>query len=88
MMLGTLGFSSVGIVFSALAVNTRAREMVLPVLFLPVVSPVIISVVECSSLALAGRSWSDMAVWLIILAAFDVIFLVVPFLIFPYVIEK
>jgi heme exporter protein B len=87
-LLGTVGFSAVGIVFSALAVNTRAREMVLPVLFLPVVSPVIISVVECSSLALAGRSWSDMTVWFIILAAFDVIFLVVPFLIFSYVIEE
>jgi heme exporter protein B len=78
----------VGIVFSALAVNTRAREMVLPVLFLPVVSPVIISAVECWSLALAGRSWSDMAVWLIILAAFDAIFLVLPFLVFSYVIEE
>jgi heme exporter protein B len=87
-ILGTIGFTAVGTVFSALAVNTRAREMVLPVLFLPVVSPVIIAAVESSALAVAGRSWSDMAVWLIILLAFDTIFLVVPFLVFSYVIEE
>jgi heme exporter protein B len=87
-ILGTLGFTAVGTVFSALAVNTRAREMVLPVLFLPVVSPVIIAAVEASSLALAGKSWSDMTVWLIILLAFDAIFLVVPFLVFEYVVEE
>jgi heme exporter protein B len=78
----------VGTVFSALAVNTRAREMVLPVLFLPVVSPVIIAAVEASALALAGKSWSDMTVWLIILLAFDAIFMVVPFLVFEYVVEE
>jgi heme exporter protein B len=87
-VLGTVGFTAVGTVFSALAVNTRAREMVLPVLFLPVVSPVIIAVVESSALALSGGSWSDMTVWLIILLAFDAIFLVVPFLVFSYVIEE
>jgi heme exporter protein B len=87
-ILGTIGFTAVGTVFSALAVNTRAREMVLPVLFLPVVSPVIIAAVESSALAITGRSWSDMAVWLIILLAFDTIFLVVPFLVFSYVIEE
>jgi len=87
-LLGTVGFTAVGTVFSALAVNTRAREMVLPVLFLPVVSPVIIAAVESSALALAGQSWGDMTVWLIILLAFDAIFLVLPFLVFSYVIEE
>ena len=87
-LLGTVGFTAVGTVFSALAVNTRAREMVLPVLFLPVVSPVIIAAVESSALALGGQSWSGMTVWLIILLAFDAIFLVLPFLVFSYVIEE
>ncbi|MCL2149577.1 MAG: heme exporter protein CcmB [Dehalococcoidia bacterium] len=86
--LGTIGFTAIGTVFAALAVNTRAREMVLPILFLPIVSPVIIAVVESSALALDGGGFSDMAVWLIILISFDVIFLTVPFLVFSYVIEE
>jgi heme exporter protein B len=87
-ILGTVGFTAVGTVFSALAVNTRAREMVLPVLFLPVVSPIIIAAVESSALALSGGGFRDMMIWLIIITAFDIIFLTVPFLVFSYVIEE
>jgi heme exporter protein B len=87
-VLGTVGFTAVGTVFSALAVNTRAREMVLPVLFLPVVSPIIIAAVESSALILSGGSFRDIAVWLAIITAFDIIFMTVPFLVFSYVIEE
>lgn len=87
-VLGTVGFTAIGTIFSALAVNTRAREMVLPVLFLPVVSPIIIAVVESSALALDGGGFGDMAIWLTIIIAFDIIFLTVPLLVFSYVIEE
>ncbi|MFC1988347.1 heme exporter protein CcmB [Chloroflexota bacterium] len=87
-ILSTLGFVAVGTLFSALAVNTKAREMVLPILFLPIVVPVIISAVKASSLALSGESWSGLASWLQIIVAFDVIFLVVSFLVFTFVIEE
>ncbi len=87
-LLATIGFVAVGTIFSALAVNTRAREMVLPILFLPIITPVIISAVRASALALGGSGWGSLTSWLGILAAFDVIFLVVPFLVFPYVIEE
>jgi len=87
-LLATIGFVAVGTLFSALAVNTRAREMVLPILFLPIVVPVIISAVKASGLALTGGSWGDMFQWLQIIIAFDVIFLVVSYLVFGYVIEE
>ncbi len=87
-LLATLGFVAVGTVFSALAVNTRAREMVLPILFFPVVSPVIIAAVKVSALSLASYSWSDMTTWLGIIVAFDIIFLTVPLLVFPFIIEE
>ena len=87
-VLTTIGFVTVGTLFSALAVNTKAREMVLPILFLPVVIPIIISAVLASGTALAGGSWSELASWLQIIAVFDVIFLVVSFLVFTYVIEE
>jgi heme exporter protein B len=87
-LLTTIGFVSVGILFSALAVNTRAREMVLPILFLPIVVPLLISAVKASALALSGKAWTDLFSWLNIIGAFDVIFIVVSFLIFSFVIEE
>jgi len=87
-VLATVGFAAVGTLFSAFAVNTKAREMVLPILFLPIVAPIIISAVMASGLALSGEPWSGLSSWLQIIAAFDVIFLVVSFLIFAFVIEQ
>lgn len=86
--LTTVGFVAVGTLFSALAVNTKAREMVLPIIFLPVIVPIIISAVKASGLALSGESWGKMASWLQIIAAFDAIFLVVSVLIFSFIIEE
>ncbi|MFQ6122006.1 MAG: heme exporter protein CcmB [Dehalococcoidales bacterium] len=87
-ILTTIGFVAVGTLFSALAVNTRAREMVLPILFLPIVAPIIISAVKASGLALSGEPWGSLSSWLQIIGAFDVIFLVASFLIFAFVIEE
>lgn len=87
-ILATVGFVAVGTLFSALAVNTKARELVLPILFLPVVIPVVISAVKASALAISGEPWSALSSWLQLLGAFDIIFLVVSFLIFAYVIEE
>ena len=87
-VLATIGFVAVGTLFSALAVNTKAREMVLPILFLPIVIPVIIGAVKASGLALSGEPWGGLSSWLLIIGAFDVIFLVVSFLVFAFVIEE
>jgi heme exporter protein B len=87
-ILATIGFVAIGTLFSALAVNTKAREMVLPILFLPLVVPVIICAVKASGLALSGEPWSSLSSWLQIIAAFDVIFLVVSFWVFPFIIEE
>ncbi len=86
--LATVGFVAVGTLFSALAVNTKAREMVLPILFLPVVVPIVISAVKASGLALSGASWGELSPWLQIIGAFDAIFLVVSFWVFAFVIEE
>lgn len=87
-VLATLGFVAVGTLFSALAVNTKAREMVLPILFLPIVIPLVISAVKASELALLQEPWGSLASWLEIIVAFDVIFLVVSYLVFSFVIEE
>ncbi|MFC1914070.1 heme exporter protein CcmB [Chloroflexota bacterium] len=83
-----LGFAAVGTLFSALAVNTRARDIMLPVLFLPVVVPVIIAAVKATAPVLAGRPWGDMLTWLQIIIVFDIIYLVVATLVFEFVVEE
>lgn len=88
LFLATLGFSSVGTLFSALAVNTRAREIMLPLLFLPVVVPVLIAAVKASTLVLMGEGWGPILPWLELIAAFDAIFLTVSFLVFEFVLEE
>lgn len=87
-ILATIGFVAVGTLFSAIAINTRARELVLPILFLPVVVPVVISAVKASGLAIAGVPWSQLYSWLLILLSFDVIFITLSYLIFNHVIEE
>lgn len=86
-VLATLGFTSVGTLFSALATNIRARDIMLPILFLPIVVPVIIAAVEATALVLQGSPWGDMMAWLEMMIAFDIIYLVVATLVFQYVVE-
>jgi len=88
-VLATLGFAAVGTVFSALASNTRARDIMLPILFFPITSPVIIGAVEATRPVINGESLGgDGATWLQIIIAFDVIFLVVSALVFEFVVEE
>ena len=87
-LLTTFGFVAVGTLFSALAVNTKAREMVLPILFFPIIAPVIICAVNASDLAITGATWGELGKWLQVIIAFDAIFVVVSYLIFAYVIEE
>lgn len=87
-VVATIGFAAVGTLFSALAINTKARDVMLPLLFLPIASPVIIAAIKSSGLALSGESWGAIAPWLGIMVAFDVIFLAVSPLVFEFVIEE
>ncbi len=86
--LGTVGFAIVGTVFAAMAVNTRAREVLLPVLLLPVMVPVLIAAVKGVAGILDGDPLADLGNWLRLLAVFDIIFLGVAFMTFDYVVEE
>ncbi|MBC7224003.1 MAG: heme exporter protein CcmB [Anaerolineae bacterium] len=87
-LLGTLGFAGVGTLFSAMVVNTRAREVLLPVLLFPIVTPVLIAAVKLTAGLLDGQALSQMGNWLRLLGAFDVIFLAVSYMTFDYVVEE
>ena len=87
-LLATVGFATVGTFFAAIAAQTRSREILLPVLFFPVVVPVIIAAVEATALVLQGGPmlpvWTR---WVPLLVVFDGLFLVICPWIFGYVFE-
>ncbi|MBM3944749.1 MAG: heme ABC transporter permease CcmB [SAR202 cluster bacterium] len=86
-VLTTVGIAAVGTLFSAMAVNTKAREVMLPLLFLPVALPAIVAAVEATAPALAGGGWGAGTRWLPFLAGFDALFIVVCAIAFAFVVE-
>ena len=86
-LLATIGFAAVGTVFGAMSVNTRAREVMLPVLLLPIVTPLIIGAVRATGILIDGGAFSETWTWVNLLIAVDVVYLAVSFLVFEFVLE-
>ncbi len=87
-LLGTLGFAGVGTILSAMTAQTRAREVLLPILLLPVAAPVLIAAVKATAGILDGLPLSDLVRWLELLVAFDLLFPAVAFMTFDYVVKE
>ena len=88
LLLGTLGFSAVGTLVSAMTVHARAREVMLPILLFPVVMPVIIAAVRLTAGIMDAQPWAEVRHWMQLLVGFDVIFVVVSYVAFEYVVEE
>nr|MBA2599450.1 heme exporter protein CcmB [Actinomycetota bacterium] len=84
-----IGFVAVGTLFASLASQTRSRELILPILALPVLVPAFIAGVELSADLFAGAGLDDIAArgWFGILLFFDAVFLVVGALGFEFAID-
>ncbi len=87
-VLATLGFALVGTLFSAIAVQTRSREILLPVLFFPVILPVLVGAVEATKQSIGGQTIVGLGHWLPLLGAFDALFLVICPWVFSIVVEE
>lgn len=86
--LGTLGFAGVGTLFSAMTANTRAREVMLPLLLFPVALPLVLAAVKATAGVLDGASLQEIGNWLNLLIGYDVLFLTISYLTFDYVVES
>ena len=86
--LGTIGFSTVGTLFSAISLNTSLREVLLPILYFPIIIPVLLNAVRITSSILSGGSLSENSASLQVLLAFDIIFLSAGILLYEYIIEE
>ncbi len=87
-LLGTMGFAAVGTLLSAIAASTRMREVMLPVLLFPILLPLLVASVKITQGAMQNLRFSDYQGWVNLLAAYNVIFWVVAYLVFEYVVEE
>jgi len=86
LMLGTFGLTITGTVFSAVAAQARMRELLLPLLLLPVLVPLLLAAVEATAGLLADTP-EFQRTWLEILIGFDVIFFTASWLLSDYLLE-
>ncbi len=88
LFLGTLGLAAVGTLLAAMAVHTRARDVLLPILLLPVSVPLLIAAAKATGGLLDGVGLAGVAGWLQLLGAFDAIFIAVSYMLFEHVLEE
>jgi len=73
--LGTWGLTAIGTIFSALTVNIRLREVMLPLLVFPLMIPMLLGAMRLTAMLVAGQPIAgDETVWLRLLFGFDIIF--------------
>lgn len=87
-VLASVGFMTLGTLFSAMAVNTRLGETMVPILLLPLLIPVVIYAAGSTQTLVNGRPLAEITGSLKMLLAFDLIFLIVSTLLFGSVVEE
>lgn len=85
-LLGTIGFAAIGALYGALTMSFRAREVLLPLLLLPVTVPVVLGAVRATSIVLAGQNGATL--WLELLGAYDIIFVTAGLLVYEYAVGE
>jgi heme exporter protein B len=86
--LGSIGYVVVGTLLSSMAVQTRTRDVLLPILLFPIVIPVLIASVKASSGYLQNIDLQEIMPWINLLIVYDLIFIAVAFMTFDYIVEE
>lgn len=86
-VLAAIGLVAVGTLFSAMAVNTRLAELLLPMLSLPFFVPIVIAASQSTAKLLSGRPVIEVSAWLKLLVAFDIVFVAVCTLAYPFTVD-
>ncbi len=87
-VLGTIGFSLVGTLFAAMLLSTRLKDVMLPVIVYPLVTPVLIAGVQSTRALFVGDPGVDVMGWVAILGAFDLVYLALALAIFPLMVRE
>jgi heme exporter protein B len=85
--LGTVGLAAVGTLFAAMTAQVRARELLFPVLLLPAQVPLLLATVSVTQAVLLGQPLAEVAHWLKLLAAADLVYVVIGVLTFEFILD-
>ena len=86
--LGSLGFVVVGTLLATMAVHSRTRDILLPILLFPIVIPVLLASVKASNGFLLGLPIEEIMPSLNLLIVYDLIFIAVAFMVFDFIVEE
>jgi len=87
-ILGLGAYTSLGTLLAALSIQTRTRDVLLPVLLYPLALPILIAAVESSRGILAGMPISDYQSWLLFLLAGNILFSAAGLMFFETILEE
>jgi heme exporter protein B len=89
LLLADIGLASTGALVSAIAANSRARDLLVPLLMLPLLVPVMIAAANAAEplLAAGGASYDGLAKWLAVLALYDMTFAAIGYAVFDFLLE-
>ncbi len=89
LVLADLGLATIGALVSSIAVNSRARDLIAPLLLLPLLVPVMIAAAGAAEplLGAGGPSYDGFAKWMGVLALYDVVFLLVGYAVYDFLLE-
>ena len=87
-LLGSIGYTAVGTLLATMSVQTRTRDVLLPILLFPVVLPVLIAAVKASSAILAGDDPTSIMPWVNLMLVYDVIFIAAAFMGFDFIVQE
>jgi heme exporter protein B len=87
LVLASVGLSTLGTLFAAVAAGVRARDALLTVFIFPLLVPLVIAAAHTSTLLLEGKSLAEAGLWPWLLVVYDVVFLAVSFIVFDFVVE-
>lgn len=87
LLLGCMAISAPGTVYSAIASNARARDVLLPLLLFPLIIPALLAAAKATTLVLQGDPMNQLSSWYGLLFGFNLIYWGLGFVLFPRVIE-
>ena len=89
LLVADVGLAATGVLVSAIGVNSRARDLIVPLLLLPLVVPLMIAAAGAGEplLAAGGPSYDDVGKWLAILALYDLVFVAIGYAVYDFLLE-
>lgn len=89
-VLGTIGYVAAGVLVSSMSIQTRSRDVLLPVLLLPLSLPSVLAAATAASAYMFPElpPWTEVQTPVALVVAFDVLMLTAGFLTYHYVVEE